>query len=460
MEYLAVIFGIAGLIWGALLLRHGGLLAGCLAVMLAGACFSVPFFKTTVGPLPLTADRILFLVVVGQYLLWRRWDWADPKPWGKPEALLAIFAVIMIFSTFSSDYTAENWQAVSWLIIYYLMPFGMYWIVRQTAFMRKSIWMFFGCLTAFGVYLSLTSLAEYFQIWELVFPRYIVSSISSDTAEFVGRARGPFLNPISNGIALSICFAAALLIWPRLNRPARLLMIPLYLLFLAAISATMTRSVWLSGAMAIGLVLCLSLPWSWRVPLIGGAILLALILVFTEWRQLVSFKRDRDLGAEKTAESVELRPIMAMVAWKMFLDHPVFGCGYSQYKTEHVNYLSDRSTTLVLEKARPYIAHNVVLSLLTETGLVGLGVFLAMIFFWTRDAWRLWRLKTTPLEARLQGLLMLVVLQTYFINGMFHDVSAVPMANMTLFFLAGVTAAMRPWTASASSGQWLVDSGQ
>jgi hypothetical protein len=41
------------------------------------------------------------------------------------------------------------------------------------------------------------------------------------------------------------------------------------------------------------------------------------------------------------------------------------------------------------------------------------------------------------------GLLTLAALGVYFINGMFHDVSLIPMANMTLFFLAGVTAGLR-----------------
>ena len=40
-------------------------------------------------------------------------------------------------------------------------------------------------------------------------------------------------------------------------------------------------------------------------------------------------------------------------------------------------------------------------------------------------------------------LLMLAALGVYFINGMFHDVSLTPMANMTLFFLAGITAAVK-----------------
>ncbi len=396
MEIITVVIGIAALIWGLVLLRRGGLLAGCLAVILAGSCFSVEFFKVTLGPVPLTADRILLVVLVGQYLLWRRWGWADPKPMGKAEILLCLFTAMMLISTFSADYTYANYQPLLWLIIYYLMPFCIYWIARQAEFSERTMLALLVCLTAFGAYLAFTSLAEYFQAWDLVFPPYIAANASSATAEFVGRARGPFLNPISNGIALTICLAAALMIWPRLNRPGQLLLIPLYLLFLAAIYTTVTRSVWLSGALALAMVIGLAIPWNWRLPILGGGLLLVLLITATQWDRLLAFKRDRDLDAAKTAESVQLRPVLAKIAWDIFLDHPIFGCGYSQYKTRHPDYLSDRSTELVLEKGRGYIPHNVVLSLLTETGLVGLGMFLAIVFFWARDAWRLWQTTTAP----------------------------------------------------------------
>jgi len=36
----------------------------------------------------------------------------------------------------------------------------------------------------------------------------------------------------------------------------------------------------------------------------------------------------------------------------------------------------------------------------------------------------------------------------YLPNGVFHDVSIIPMVNMGLFFLAGVTAGLRPWASS------------
>ena len=234
--------------------------------------------------------------------------------------------------------------------------------------------------------------------------------------------------------------------WPRLRRSGQVILMAAAVLFLAAIYFSLTRSVWMGGILVLALAIGLALPWSWRLPLLGGGLVAAALLVATNWDSLVMFKRDRDLSAEKTADSVELRPILAMVTWHMFLDSPLFGCGYAQYGAESGKYVSDRSTDLPLERARGYIPHNVAFSLLAKTGIVGLGLFALMLIYWARDAWRLWSNAAIPLWARQQGLLFLIALGVYLLNGMFHEVSVMSMTNMTLFFLAGVTAGLRPWT--------------
>ena len=493
MEALAVIAGIVALVGTAVVFLRGGLLGGCLAVLVAGTCFSVPFYKTE-GAVPLTADRLLLVLLVAQCLVWRRWGLADPKPVGKPEILLVALLAVLTASTFSHDWEVNNCQPVAWLVVYYLMPAAMYWIARQIKYSERTALMLLGGLALLGVYLAVTSLAEYFQAWGLVFPTYIATTAADKTTEFVGRGRGPLLNPIANGVLLAVCFGSALMWWPRLRaqslpspfgRGARgegggtmrewkvfqpysphpnplpkgegtvlqarlsvgqLALLAVTLLFLAAFYCTLTRSVWMGGILVLALAVGLALPWNWRLPLLGGGLAAAVLLAATHWDELLTFKRDEALGADKTAESVELRPILAKVAWEMFLDRPLLGCGYYQYKTEHLDYLSDRSTSLPLERARGFIPHNVALSLLTETGLVGLGLFAAMLFFWARDAWRLWRNAALPLWTRQMGLLLLIALGVYLLNGMFHDVSVLPMANMTLFFLAGATAALRPLT--------------
>jgi O-antigen ligase len=452
MEAIAVIAAVVAGIWGIVFFLRSGLLGGCLAVLLAGTCFGLPLVKIELGPLPLSIDRALLVLLVGEYLLWRRFGWVNPKPLGRPEIVLLLFTAVMVASTFSADWRASNYQPVAWLIIYYLMPAVVYWIARQADFSGRTMLALFACFTIFGIYLALTSLAEYFKLWGLVFPGYIATTAAEPGAEFVGRARGPLLNPIANGILLAICLGSLLLWWPWFNRRGQLLLLLLIPLFLAGIAGSLTRSVWMGGLFALALAAGLTLPWSWRLPLLGGGLLAAVLVTVTEWENLLAFKRDEALAAEKTAESVELRPILATVAWHMFLDRPLLGCGYWQYKTEHKNYVSDRSTSLPLERGRGYIPHNVLLSLLTETGLAGLGLFAAMVFYWTRDAWRLWRTAALPLWARQQGLWMMIALGAYFINGMFHDVSVMAMMNLTLFFLAGVTAGLRPRLEPAAAG--------
>ena len=452
VEALVVIAAVVLLIWGGVVFLRGGLIGGCLAVLLAGVCFSVPFYKIELGSLPLTADRLLLALLLGQYILWRRWGLADPKPLGKPEVVLLVFLGVLVVSTFAHDWRTENNRPVSWLIISYIMPAALYWVARQTRLSERAILALFGGLAVLGVYLSVATLAEYFQAWWLVFPKYIVASAADPASEFVGRGRGPLLNPIANGVLLTVCLGGALMWWPRLGRAGRLALLGVAALLLAALFYTLTRSVWIGGMLAVALAVGLALPWSWRVPLLIFGLTIGILLAATHWDTLLTFKRDKALAAEKTAESVELRPILATIAWKMFLDRPLFGCGYAQYGAEHENYVSDRSTSLALERGRGYIPHNTALSLLTETGLAGLGLFAVMFFLWGLDAWRLWSNVGLPLWARQQGLLSLIALGAYFINGMFHEVSVVPMANMTLFLVAGATEGVAARHAVESAG--------
>jgi O-antigen ligase len=150
------------------------------------------------------------------------------------------------------------------------------------------------------------------------------------------------------------------------------------------------------------------------------------------------FQGDKGVDAQLPAESAKLRPILTTVAWHMFLDRPLVGCGFGQYATEMPAYLSQRTTDLPLEEAQAFAQHNVFLALLTETGLVGMMLFVALVACWTHAAWRLWRYGR-PLWVRQVGLLMLGTIGAYLANGTFHDVSIVAMVNMFLFFLAGAT---------------------
>ncbi|MCX7428109.1 MAG: O-antigen ligase family protein [Planctomycetia bacterium] len=446
MEFVVAIAAIIALIWGLILFERGGILAGCLAVMLAGCCFGAPFFSLPAGPIPLTLDRLLWVGLMAVYAIWRYRGRVESKPLGRAEIVLAAFFAVLVLSTLSHDWRWHHNQPLAHLVFFYLMPLGIYCAARECELSERTIRTVFGCLAIFGLYLAVTAVAEVHRQWWLVFPKYV--TLPGD-GQFFGRGRGPLLNPASCGFYQSVGLFAALLWWPRLNRPGRLALVAACGLFLLGIYSTYTRSVWLGSALGLMIVVGLWMPRAWRVPVLGGGLLLAVLVAGTQWERILAFKRDEGLSAQEAAESVKLRPILARIAWNMFCDRPMLGCGYGQYNSEHVNYVADRSTDLPLEKGRSYVQHNVFLALLTETGLVGMGLYVLLLVLWTRDAWRLWRGGLSPPWARQQGLLFLAMLGSYLVNAMFHDIALMPMGNMLLFFIAGITAGLRPATTTA-----------
>jgi O-antigen ligase len=69
------------------------------------------------------------------------------------------------------------------------------------------------------------------------------------------------------------------------------------------------------------------------------------------------------------------------VAWQIGADHPVEGVGVNNFRAESPNYVRRPGTLefvdLIAEK--PKVAHNVFLQLFAEVGLVGLGLFAAVL---------------------------------------------------------------------------------
>lgn len=452
MEFLLAMGALAALLWAGVVVLRGGLIGTALLILLAGSCFGHPFFNLPAGPLPLTSDRLLLAVLLAQYVIYRRWGWTEPKPLAKADYLLGAFLVVLVASTLTHDLHYRNAQPLSQLVFFYLMPAVLYWVTRQARWTARSAQWVFSSLAVFAVYLCITAIAETHQAWDFVFPKYIASA---EYIDFLGRGRGPFLNPAVNGMVQVLGLCAALTWWPRLNRPGKLLLLAALPLFAWGVYCTFTRSVWIGAAVALLIMIGLATPRGWRVAVLGSAMLASVAISAAGWESFTAFKRDKYVSVEDTAESAKLRPILAVVAWHMFLDRPILGCGYGQYIQESPPYLADRTTDLPLEKARPYIQHNVFLSLLTETGLLGMGLFIALLAHWTHIAWRLWRAESAPPWVRQMGLLFLAFLGVYLTNGMFHDVSVIAMVNMLLFFFAGTIMGLTPWLPVAQTSEAL-----
>jgi O-antigen ligase len=166
--------------------------------------------------------------------------------------------------------------------------------------------------------------------------------------------------------------------------------------------------------------------------------LAAAVVVAVKWQDLQAFKRDKNVSVASMRESASLRPMLAVIAWRLFEEYPVFGCGYGQYLASAKPLFSERFSEMPVDQAKQYIQHNIFLSLLTETGLVGLLLYAAVLVSWCSLAWRLWRDATRPLVERQQGLLLAAALISYVTSGMFQDMTIIAMVHMLMFVQAGI----------------------
>ncbi len=435
MVTIITIAGIVALVWSALALRYGGLLVGPLAVVFVGSCFGHAFYHVSVGPIPITLDRLLLAAVLLVFVAACRTSLVAHKPLEATDWILGLFLAALTFSTLSHNWRVDGSQPAATLLFFYGLPAAVYFLARQSQLASRHLHLLLGFFVVFSLYLGTTAIAERLQLWSFVFPRYIGSPAHE---EFFGRARGPFLNPVACGLYLTSGLIATLCGWPRFRSLGRLTLLALASVMVLGAYCTLTRSVWLGLGSSVLLVVILSVHRTWRLPLFVFVALAATVFVTLMGDHLTSFKRDRHVSVHDMNESARLRPILARIALNMFRDRPILGHGFGQYKHTDMNYWRDPKADLPLESAKPYVQHNVFLSILTETGLVGLLLYTTLLALWAKRGWQVWSNADRTLVERQVGLLTLAALTSHVANGMFHEVSIIPMSNMLLMLITGV----------------------
>lgn len=437
-----LILAIAGLIWFGVLLRQitdlpfNPLIVLAIIVLLSASVFGPEFFSIASGPIPISIDRallggLLLIFVSRMYLGQER-----IRAFNRTDVLVFALVIYMMISTFSHDWTFYEKLPISRLLFFYLLPVSLYLVVRNTTIGVKELRIIVVALVGFGFYLALTGVAEINGMTGLIFPAYIADPLQQ---EFFGRARGPFMNPVSNGIVMTLTLACLVFMLPRSSPNVQKLIILSIPLFLLGIYGTKTRSVWLALILASSCLTVYLAPRQLRGGIVMCGVLAAMIMSLFLADSFSSFKRDKYVTEAEMKQSASLRPLFAIVAGRMFVDRPVMGHGFGQYRQAKMPYLQDPTNQYQLFLTKTYYQHNVFLAFVTELGLIGLGLLLMLLFDFTMKAIAIWRNRKRYLIARQFGLLMIVAIIGYCTNGMFHDVSIAPMNNMFMFFLAGIT---------------------
>ena len=229
-----------------------------------------------------------------------------------------------------------------------------------------------GVLIAVGAYIGIVNFFEGVGLKGLVFPTYITDPA---IGLHFGRARGPFVESVADGLSLYMCAVAAAIgfsIWHR--RWVRVVCTAVIVLAALGMLFTVTRAVWI-GAIAGTLVAMLTMPRTRRyipVALAIGAVgvFAALVLVPGLATKADTRLQDRSPVWDRyNTNSAALRMVEA---------RPIFGFGWQTFPTVGPDYMR-QADSYPLTGAGLEV-HNVFLSHAGELGLAGATLWAVALF--------------------------------------------------------------------------------
>jgi O-antigen ligase len=394
----------------------------------------VPFFFNV------TASR-LFIVVLG--LMWLGMWALGRSPLRFTQPALLLMGLILAYFTLSAAVSGFRSVAVASvhyrLIGGYWFAFAMFFLVLHAISRERDIMLLLAFLFGVGLYLTFTGWCEHFEIWSLVFPRYIADPT---VGIHWGRVRGPFLVSATMGLALSFCFFSNIVFARRLPGPWRLPVWVATLLMLPPIFWTQTRSVWLGFLLGAVIWVAFNRRQRSRTATVAVLAALAIVVLAFNFENFSSSQRAR--GGVTDVEPVYLRLGLAMITWDMFTDSPLLGVGFGHFRDVAPGYARDVASPYY-QFASPAMEHNSFLSILADTGLVGLGLYLGLLFALVKISIRLYR-KLPDDRAGIFGrdviILYWVLTAVYLADAMFRETSVHPFTNSLFFGISGIIAAM------------------
>jgi O-antigen ligase len=254
-------------------------------------------------------------------------------------------------------------------LLQYLLPWA--WVLsnvlRQPGYGRRGLW-------AFGLGVCFCALLH-------------VAGIGTAEVDNGVDGRSTVLGLNANqvgeiyGVALVGMVALGLF---RGTRPRhRILVFPLAGLLATALAKTGSRTGVLLVALGVLVLLPQTRAFVSRTKRYLMLLLVALVFAGVSYQIPTVWKRLAPV-ASSSATQEEARGRMLPVLWNIFLRHPIEGSGPDRYQYE----LTRRAMPYMAEKQRTICAHNLVLMLLVETGIIGLILFGTALVQALRSAWR------------------------------------------------------------------------
>jgi len=421
---------------------RGDLLIITLLWFVVVICFDEEFWRVEVPFFfNLTISRLMIGVLAGLWIMMWIFGRTRLRSAGR---ILKLMTAILVFFTLSAIISGFETIAVATvhyrLVGGYWFAFTIFFLVLHSLKTERDIVRLLKFFFVIGVYLAFTGWCEYMKIWSLVFPRYIADPT---IGIHFGRVRGPFLVSPTMGLTLVFCFFNNLVLARQLRGIiSKYVIYVVCILMLPVIFWTQTRSVWL--AMILGGVIWIAYTrrhWS-RVAAVCVLTAAAIVALTANMENITT--RDRTRGGVAEMESIYMRAGLALITWDIFKDYPIAGVGFGHFRDVAPSY-ARRVDSPYYTFASTAMEHNNFLSMLAETGMVGLLLYLALLLAFITCSIQLYRrLPESAPGPICRDFLILywVLFAAYLVDGMFRETSVHPFTNSLFFGIGGIVVAL------------------
>jgi len=342
--------------------------------------FTMPFIGVVLFTLSIVGARASFLYIgllislIG--LVRDRYHLRWPEPSTHQAAFVVWVAISSVFAAHPDVAYEQLIDRTKLFIIFFVTANAL----RTERQLRTLLSL---CIVAFLAFPSRGALLNYFR----------------GQYTFFGRMawNGPYMNPnyLALIAVLMIAMCLALFFAKRQRTIVRLALLLAGINMLVIIFLTQSR-----GAL-IGLIASMGLPLlplfrrsvvTWVI-VVCAAVVVANVIPSKTWTRFAGISELASTATLAKADpegSAAERWEIQKVAWKIYLDHPVFGVGLGGYETANAAYapnLGFRDT------------HNTYLNLGAEVGTVGLGLWLSMVAATLTATRKARRARESPLGA-------------------------------------------------------------
>ena len=314
-----------------------------------------------------------------------------------------------------------------------VIPFVVYYISRAIFNNLKAIRILLVTLLIIGAYSAVVSILPFTGPRSLVWPRYIL-----DNPIWVGRAVGVANQPNSNGISLITGYAVAIMLATVIDHPRwrRALLWVIAVACGYGVYLTHTRAVYLAFVLVV--IMGALLAEGYRRAFVTTGVALA-IGVALDWSTFVS--ADRQAGGVGSTQEVYDRLNSSMTAIWGFLERPWSGWGLGRFVSLNTYHHQRWSEDIPWIHGFGIPSHANELGILAELGIVGLALWLGVLFFvFRRLAKGVRTLPSAGLLGRPLAVTALMTMSAFVMTGLFIDLRLLDYPLTMPFAFAGAAA--------------------